>query len=263
MTKWKAQLEIFDSMLKELRRRRQEGDGRLRFDRSAVSVSDIAEQYYCEKKLEMEYLHGEIETEAKTIGSEAHEKLIEDAVEIKREALWRKIYGKEPVLAVEMFILGKYRDVFLAGQPDAVMFYKGRPIVVFEFKFSKSGMAYPSHHVQAQMYCLILENMGFDTSRLFYAIVVADPKTRGDPELQRKAIDAIFNKGFEESILSTDDTIIHFCKFHPSEAEESLRLAVEFWKQNREASPTSNPNKCSKCEYQSQCQNTMSNALTS
>jgi CRISPR/Cas system-associated exonuclease Cas4 (RecB family) len=255
MTKWKTQLENFDSMIKELRRKREEQEGRLRFNRSTICASDIAGQYYCEKKVEMEYLHGEIETEAKTTGSEAHEKLIEDAVEIKREALWKKIYGEEPVLTVEMFILAKYQDVFLTGQPDAVMFYKGRPIVIFEFKFSKSGIAYPSHHVQAQAYCLILENMGFDTSRLFYAIVVADPKTKGDPKLQRKAIDAIFKKGFEESILSTDDTIIHFCKFHPSEAQESLQWAIEYWKQKRNASPTSNPNKCSNCEYQTQCQN--------
>jgi len=254
MTKWKTQLENFDSMLRELCRKRQEGEGKLRFDRSAVSVSDIAEQYYCEKKLEMEYLHGEIETEAKTIGSEAHEKLIEKAVEIKRAALWKKIYGKEPVLAVEMFIIGKYKDVFLAGQPDAVMFYKGRPVVVFEFKFSRSGIAYPSNHVQAQTYGLILENMGFDTTRLFYAIVVADPKTKGDLELQRKAIDAIFNKGFQESILSIDDTVIHFCKFHLFEAQKSLQWAIDFWKQKRAATPTINPNKCSKCEYQNQCQ---------
>jgi len=254
MTKWKKQLEKFDSMLKELRRKREEQDERLRFNRLTISASDIAGQYYCEKKVELEYLHGEIETEAKTVGSEAHERLIEEAVEIKREGLWKKIYGKEPVLAIEMFILGKYQDLFLAGQPDSVMFYKGYPIVIFEFKFSRSGIAYPSHHVQAQTYGLILENMGFDTSRLFYAIVVADPKTRGNPELQHKAIDAIFKKGFEESILSIDDTIIHFCKFYPSEAQESLQWAIKFWKQGRDATPTTNPNKCAKCEYKLQCQ---------
>jgi len=253
MTKWKTQLENFNSMLEELRKKREEKTGRLRFDRSTICASDIAGQFYCEKKLEMEYLHGEIETEAKTLGSEAHERLIEDAVEIKKEALWKKIYGKEPVLAVEMFIISKYQDVFLAGQPDSVMFYKGHPIVIFEFKFSKSGIAYPSHHVQAQTYGLILENMGFDTTRLFYAIVVADPKTKGNPELQRKAIDAIFKKGFEESILPIDDTIVHFCKFHLFEAQESLQWAIDFWKQKRAATQTTNLNKCSKCEYQNQC----------
>jgi len=167
----------------------------------------------------------------------------------------KKIYGKEPALAVEMFILGKYQDEFIAGQPDAVMFYKGRPIIIFEFKFSKSGVAYPSHHVQAKTYGLILGNMGFDTSRLFYAIVVADPATKGNPELQTKAIDAIFKKGFEESILSIDDAIIYFCKFDLSDARKDPQWALQFWKQNREALPTNNPNKCFKCEYQIQCQN--------
>jgi excinuclease UvrABC helicase subunit UvrB len=83
MTKWKNQLENFNLMLKELRNKREKEAGRLRFNRLTICASDIAGQYYCEKKIEMAYLHGEIETEAKTLGSEAHEKLIEDAEEIK------------------------------------------------------------------------------------------------------------------------------------------------------------------------------------
>jgi hypothetical protein len=254
MVKWKTQLENFDSLLRELRRKREEQNSRLRFDRSAIIASDIAEQYYCEKKVEMEYLHGEIETEDKIRGTEAHESLLEDAVEIKREALWKKIYRNEPVLALEMFILSKYQDVFLAGKPDSVLFQNGKPIIVFEFKFSKSGIAYMTYLVQAKTYGLILEKMGFDTSKLFYAIIVADPKTKGKPELQRKAIDVIFENGFEESILSIENAKIYFCKFSFSEAEKDLRWAIEFWKKSREATLTSNPNKCFKCEYQAECQ---------
>jgi hypothetical protein len=40
-----------------------------------VPTSGIAQQFYCEQKVEMEYLHGEIETEAKTEGERLHEKL--------------------------------------------------------------------------------------------------------------------------------------------------------------------------------------------
>jgi hypothetical protein len=92
MTEWKAQLESFDSLLKELKQNREQG-GRLRFGRSAIVASDIAEQFYCEKKVEMEYLRGEVETEAKHIGTEAHEKLTEDSVKVKRAELWQKIMG--------------------------------------------------------------------------------------------------------------------------------------------------------------------------
>ena len=74
MTVWKAQLENLNSLFEELRRNRELGC-ELRFGRSVIVASDIAEQFYCERKLEMGYLHGEVKTEAKAIGTEAHEKL--------------------------------------------------------------------------------------------------------------------------------------------------------------------------------------------
>jgi hypothetical protein len=80
MKKWETQLENFDSLLKELRQSSQAQTGKLRFDRSMVIASDVASQFYCEKKVEMQYLHGKVETEAKTIGAEAHEKLTQDLI---------------------------------------------------------------------------------------------------------------------------------------------------------------------------------------
>lgn len=211
--------------------------------------------FTAKKKVEMQYLHGEVETEEKTIGSEAHEKLEEDAVKIRREDLWKKIYGKEPMFAVEMFILAKYKDIILGGMPDSVLFRNGRPLIIFEFKFSRSRIAYLSHHVQARTYGAILEKMGFDTSDLFYAIVTADPKTRGDRKFRSEVIATIIKNGPKETVLPIRDATIHFHKFNLSEVENYLRWAIDFWKQNREATPTNNPNKCIRCEYQTQCQN--------
>jgi hypothetical protein len=177
MADWKAQLQTFESLLREFSGK-QNGNGRLRFNRPFVIASDIAGQYYCEKKIEMQYIYGKVETESKNIGTQAHEKLTEDSIKVKREDLWRKIYGAKPVFALEMFLLADYNGFLLAGKPDSVLFKRGLPLVVFEYKFSQSSEAYPSYHVQAQTYGVLLENMGFDTSRLFYAIVVADPKRK-------------------------------------------------------------------------------------
>jgi CRISPR/Cas system-associated exonuclease Cas4 (RecB family) len=253
MNKWKSQLEQFDLMLQELHRRRQEQDGGLRFGRSVIIVSDIAEQYYCEKKVEMQYLHGEVETEEKTIGTQAHEKLEEDAVKIERTEMWKEIYGKKPVFAVEMFILAKYNDAILGGKPDAVLFQSGLPLILFEFKFSKSRIAYSTHHIQAQTYGVVLENMGFDTRHLFYAIVTADPKTRGNKKFRKEAVDAVIQNGPKEAILQMKNATIHFHKFNRSAVENNLSWAIDYWKQNREATPTNNTNKCTRCEYQTQC----------
>jgi CRISPR/Cas system-associated exonuclease Cas4 (RecB family) len=255
MNEWKTQLESFESMLKELKRIREDQTERLRFGRSIIIASDIAEQYYCEKKVEMQYLHGEIETKEKISGSLAHEKLEEDAVKIKREDMWKEIYGKKPVFAVETFILAKYKDVFLGGKPDAVLFQSGFPLIIFEFKFSKSRIAYQTHHIQAQTYGLILENMGFDTRHLFYTIVTADPKTRGNRKFRKQATDAIIDNGPKEAVIQIEDATIHIHKYNRAAVENNLSWALEYWKQNREATPTNNPNKCTRCEYQTQCQN--------
>lgn len=50
MAKWKTQLENFDSLRKELRLKREEQEGKLRFNRSVIIASDVASQFYCEKK---------------------------------------------------------------------------------------------------------------------------------------------------------------------------------------------------------------------
>lgn len=261
MTEWKEQLKSFDTLLEELRQNREEG--RFRFGRSVVVTSDSAEQFYCEKKVEMQYLHGEVETEAKNIGAEAHKKLTEDSVRVKRENLWREIYGRKPVFALEMFLLAKFNGVLLAGKPDAVLFARGSPLAVFEYKFSRSDVAYRSYHVQAQTYCVLLGNMGFDTSRLFYAIVMADPTTRGSRKLRQNVVKIVVANGPREAEYSIDDAKIYVCKFNLVSAENDLVWALEFWSKSREAEPTSNLNKCARCEYQTRCQDPTGQTLSS
>jgi len=252
MNRWREQLESLDALFKELKYDR-ERMGRLRFGRSLITASDIAEQFYCEKKLEMEYFHGKVETEAKAAGTVAHEKLTEDSVKVKGEQLWQEIYGDKPVFALEMFLLAKYGNAFLAGKPDSVLFRQGFPLVVFEYKFSRSALDYLSYHVQAQTYGILLENMGFDTSRLFYAIVVADPKTKGSRELRQAVVRTVLKNGLKDATHVIDDATIYLCKFDRVSAYENLTWAFEFWNNEREAEPTSNQNKCARCEYQAKC----------
>lgn len=249
--------------MEELLKKQEGSQGELRFSRQFIVASDIAQQYFCEKKVEMQYLHGEVETEDKAIGTEAHENLLQDSVRIRREELWKKIYGEKPVFALEMLLLAKYRDVVLAGRPDSIIFQNGCPLVVFEYKFTKSGTAHMTYHVQAQAYGLLLRNMGFDTSRLFYAIVLADPKARHDRELKRKVVDAVAKNGPKEGVLKIENTGIHLHRFSQADAEKDLDWAIGFWKNSREAIRTKNPNKCKNCEYRVECQRSIHKELSS
>ena len=71
---WKRQYKNQVSLSKKIRKKK----GRLRFNLSYLRVSDIASQFYDEKKLETEYLQGKEQTEELKIGKDGHEKLIEE-----------------------------------------------------------------------------------------------------------------------------------------------------------------------------------------
>jgi len=98
-------------------------------------------------------------------------------------------------------------------------------------------------------YGILLNSMGFDTSQLLYALVIADPKARDDREFNQKVIDAVEENGPKEGTLDVDSARIQVHKFNQEEAKRDLDWAIEFWKSSREPIPTKRPNKCRTCEY--------------
>ena len=254
MDKMLQKIEENYQLVEGIINKHEENQSKLRFNRPFIVVSDVAQQYFCEKKVEMQYIHGRVETEEKLVGTEAHEKLLEDSVKVEREDLFQQIFGEEPVFALEMLLLTRYKDTILAGRPDSILFQKGYPLIVFEYKFSKSGTVYMNHHVQARTYGIILRNMGFDTNNLFYAIIVADPKTRNNKKLREKIVEAVLMNGTKEAVLNLKDVAIHIHKFNHENAEKDLDWAIDFWNKSREAILTTNQNKCKSCEYNKECQ---------
>ncbi|MGD9130169.1 MAG: PD-(D/E)XK nuclease family protein [Candidatus Bathyarchaeota archaeon] len=253
MSVWKHQFEKYLSLLEQIAQTNEKNENDLRFNRCTIRASDVAGQYYCEKKIEMAYLYGEVETETKNQGTAGHENLLEGSEAVDQEELWKSVYSEKPVLALEWLLTAEYKDILLVGKPDAVLFKKGVPLVIFEYKFSRSKRAYPSHHVQAGFYGVILNNLGFNTEKLHYAIVVADRRARDDPNLKDNAVDAIIENGLKKAVLPIENAIVYLNEFDEHEAETSLDWAIQFWKGEREAILTSNRNKCRVCEYRNQC----------
>jgi hypothetical protein len=253
MSEWKRRFKKSNTLLEQVNRKKYNDEGDLRFSRCTIRASDVAGQYYCEKKIELKYLFGEVETETKNQGTACHENLLEGIEAVDQEDLWKSVYRKEPVLAMEWLLLGEYKDVILAGQPDSVLFENGVPLVIFEYKFSRSKKAYPSHHVQAGFYGLLLKSLGFDTSNLHYAIIVADRRARDDSDLGDRVFDAVMKNGLNKAFLSVENAVVYLNKFDEKEACASLDWAIEFWKGKRESIQTRNRNKCRVCEYYNQC----------
>ena len=246
----------FLSLRKELKKK----EGNLRFNRKSINVSDIASQFYCEKKVELGYIHGTLKTEEMKIGKKAHEKLIEGYKEVKLKEIWKKIYTKTHYWLAEFPFLVKYKNIFLIGKPDLVYFINGIPAIIYEFKFSKSQKPFRSYHVQAQIYGFLLREMKFKTTSLSYAIIIIPPVMRNNirlmKELPKRILQSFFLEALhkkEKSMLTIDNVKIFINKFNPAQAERNLNWALEFWKGERIAIPTSKIYKCQRCEYKTKC----------
>ena len=64
MPKWERHPGVYHSLVEEFLNERDRDEGKLGFNRLSIIASDIAEQYFCEKKVEMQYLYGRVDTSA-------------------------------------------------------------------------------------------------------------------------------------------------------------------------------------------------------
>lgn len=253
MGAWNSILTGLASLQQEVAAKLERQEGELRFHRPVANASDLAQQYFCEKKVEITYLLGKVETEQKRMGTEAHELMLEGSEPVEREALFHQIFSGAHVLALELLLLARYKNAVLCGKPDCVAFVNGAPTVLFEYKFSRSPMPFKNHHVQAGAYGVILNRMGFNTDHLSYAIAILRPDAKHKEDLRDKIVDATLRQGAKRAVIKLDEGRIYTSRFDMAEAETALDWALDFWRSKREAIPTDNPNKCRACEYFSNC----------
>ncbi|MFX0072523.1 MAG: hypothetical protein ACFFAO_15670 [Candidatus Hermodarchaeota archaeon] len=267
MTKdnWKA---IFQSQMK-LRKKLLEcitkEDGHLKFNRSYIIVSDIASQFYSEAQLELNYIFGKIETEEQKEGSQLHEKMAEDATVIQLNSLLKKIATAEQTVVVESGFLMKFNDEIVVGKPDVIIFKRGIPLFVFEYKFSKYTTPFPNQQVQAQIYCQILETMGYNTDLLCYGIIIA-PRDMSKKNIEVKTIPKKVFKTVEISSLIQEQTThlmfekinVYLYKFDAAKAAQDLVWALKFWKRERFIKLSDLLHACQYHKYKERCELTYS-----
>ncbi len=194
------------------------------------------------------------------LGRESHEEIVEDFEKIELEEIWKLIHSKGTVKIAEMTLLARYKNIVIVGRPDLLIFKDGAPIMIFEYKFSKYKIPFSSRHLQAQAYGIILRELGFDTSFLFYAIVVVPPEMKQEMDFLKKIPNLVLDQFIEkalvvqdESTLALGDVKVFVFKFDSTQPEERLDWALKFWKCERESIKTDNANKCNSCDYKEHC----------
>ncbi len=237
-----------------------EGVGAYRHDLPFVGASTVAQQFYCEAKVENEYTLGEVPTEGKAIGADLHDEIFA-MEEVEQEDLIRHI-EESPSLTASFGLYAQIGDLRVAGLPDAVIFENGRPRWVVELKTTRGDPSrlWRDQAVQVKIYGMLLERMGFDCSGLTLALVRMRQEALTPSE--RESLLILVKGALAEEATAPLEArygLKFFLLPHVrSEAEEAVTWAQDYWLKRREAVPTKVEGKCRSCEFNNVCAHSLS-----
>lgn len=243
---WKREEEFFDSGNEEFRHRT-----------SFVPVSSLAEQYYCEYKLENEFALGEIPTEAKASGTALHDELM-PTERITREEFAKLVGGREPSLAV-LGVWGLAGGLKVVGVPDHIIWSEERPLWVVELKTTKGDPTplWEDQENQVRIYGLLLDRMGFDCSRMRLAVVRLKSDELEEEEKAKwilRVSEALLKGKVQELERKHPGRMkVHLLRHDAGKAEKAVASKAGYWLEDREPVSSSSVGKCRACEYNSSC----------
>lgn len=258
--KWNEKLQQQLRLREELIERIKSERSDLRFNRPYLIVSDIASQFYSEAKLELEYIFGKIRTIEQKQGKKLHELMVEQATEINYEDLFKEIEETEEITILETSFFMKYQDSIIAGKPDVIVFRRGIPILLLEYKFSKYTRTFQNQKVQAQVYCQILKEMDFNTDLLYYGIIIAPRKLSKESEKVRNIPRRLLKNLKLSDLIQKNSLTLNFgainvflYKFNSEKAIKNLDWAIQYWKGERQPEPLDLLKECESHGYKEEC----------
>jgi len=244
--RWKKEQEFFES-----------GDEKFRHGTSFVAVSSIAEQYYCEYKLENEFAMGEISTETKDAGAALHAELM-PTERITRDEFAELVSRKEPTLAV-LHVWGQAGGLKVVGEPDHIIWAGGKPLWVIELKTTRGDPKplWEDQENQVRIYGLLLDRMGFDCSKMRLVVVRAKSGDLSEEEKREwiLKVSAALMQGLmpELEVKYRGMMKAHLLEHDAERAEMAVRSKSGYWLQEREPTSSTSSGKCRACEYNAVC----------
>ena len=132
-SKWKNDYKQQRILSKKIRR----NETPYLLGRKCLKVSEIAEQYYCEKKVELAGVHGEKESEELLRGRGNHEDLTVGLNAVSWKKAWNQIGSEKPIWLTEFLFFARFEDFYIAFKPDRILVQYPEVKLLIEFKFSR------------------------------------------------------------------------------------------------------------------------------
>ncbi len=215
----------------------------------------IAQQFYCEKAVALSIERPLAPSRSMRNGVAGHEAVAALGVTMtQEEAVAAAVLTREQPICVYEFRIGWQHDdgVTLLGFVDEAWFRDGHVELVAERKFSSNPGIHAPYHVQAGLYCLGLGAMGLNTDQSSYRISVFSRECYDCSRLISGTCPVLSGESATFS-CERGACISQVFSFDRETVLRDLNWALQFWKGEREAEPTSSAAKCRVCRYGHMC----------
>ena len=222
-----------------------------------VGVSTLAEQFYCEYKVENEFELGEVPTEAKEAGTALHDELI-PGEEVSAEDFAELVGRKKPSFAV-LRVWGEAAGLRLVGMPDHIVWSERRPLWLVELKTTRGDPTslWEDQASQVMVYGLLLDLMGFDCSSLRLALVRLKAGELSDDD-RRRWVERVSSALMQGRVAELESGHGGAMKVHMLDHDRAGAVAkvadkMGYWTGERDPTSSTSIGKCRACEYRAAC----------
>jgi hypothetical protein len=251
-----------------------------------VPASVVADQWFCEVKVDLELGHPEVDRGPEDISSgaaepaawersrEQHAALADGADARPHDVIRKQIRTGKPVVVTEFGLGADFDDLPIGGIPDAVCFESRRAVCVLDYKskdFVTAPQLFPSDEVQLQLYGLLLEHFRHASQDLMLACVyfpssaplagLGESKLKRVPQLcwdavrELSTMPAVGRSAMHHPIWTRPGLRIArgltvsfvAVRYHPQDAKKYIAWATPYWLGKRPPMPTSRPQRCAAC----------------
>lgn len=235
---------------------------KFRHDLPYIKASDIGGQFFCEMKVDLDYVEGRIESQSMIDGTQIHDEVIA----MEKTTVDKIIENIESggIFLAAFTLISRHDDLVLCGIPDAIVFKDSKPVYIIELKTATKNIdkIYDGQLGQATVYSFLLEEMGFDCSQLTNVIVKVkrpfDLRKNNRQKFLYGVVGSLFTR-MEQAFIekSKGSVYIHTQKYKRSDALEIINKIKGYWMGEREPTPTTNPNKCRSCSFKTTCKSSL------
>jgi hypothetical protein len=165
----------------------------------------------------------------------------------------------QPLCLYEFRLGWRHNGATILGFVDEAWFRGGNVELVAERKFSGNLAIHTPYHVQAGLYCLGLDEMGFGTEAARYRVSVFKRECHRCRRLAEGDC-PLLSVAAERQECEQGGGISEVFPFDRGRTLQDLAWALEFWTGEREAEPTTSPSRCRPCRYRRFCNSSLAPA---